>query len=66
MTGALTNSKKDDFEKDLNCMIDCVILQTHLFFNSATVGPFLDLDPLELLMGLESGPKTFLGPAHID
>ena len=41
MTGASTNPKKGEFEKDLNCMIDFVKVQPPIFvFNSAIWGFF--------------------------
>jgi len=49
--------QKADFEKDLNCMIDCVKLQPQL-------GSFLD--PSEPFVGFGSGPKMFLGLTYVD
>ena len=48
-TGASTNPKKADLEKDVNCMIDFVKVQPHIFVFNLAFGAFF---------WLGSGSKT--------
>ena len=53
--------KKADFEKDLNCMIDCVKVQPHLSFKLAIIGAFFALfGPFAAIVGIGVRSKTFL------